>query len=634
MKLVILAGGKGTRMGTITKTIPKPMIHLADKPILEHQIEFAKRYGIEEIIILSGYEGEVIENYFNDGKRWGVEILYHRENIPLGTSGAVKEIEDWLHDDFLVFYGDIVIDIDLDSFISFHLKRKPIATIVVHPNDHPYDSDLIEVDEHNRVITIHNKPHQDGVFFRNLVNAAVYIFSPNILKHIPNGIYSDFGKDIFPKLVASGESIYAYNTPEYIKDIGTLNRLKEVENDLTSGKVARLNKKNKRKAILIDRDGVLNFEVDLLRNADELELLPEAPDAIKKLNKSDYLSVVVTNQPVIAKGFTSEKELNEIHSKLETLLSFNHAYFDRIYYCPHHPEKGFKGERQKYKIDCNCRKPKTGMIEKAISELNIDEENSFLIGDSTIDIMTGINAGLKTILVRTGYAGDDGRIQCEADFCFENLRESVDFIVDTYDHLYGKADSLLSNLLFNSNNNPIIAVAGLSRSGKSTLSKIISIVLRGKGIPSKTLRLDNWLIGVNEREFWMTIRERYKYDRISNDLRTLLDGGKINVNRYDVKTRRMGEQSESFSLNKGEFLIVDGIVGLDIEYLRKIADLKIYIEIPEEIRKKRFYDFYIYKGLSEKDIKSLYFQRQNDESPIVVQTKRYADYIVDMNTLK
>lgn len=181
MKVVILAGGKGTRMGSLSQNIPKPMINIANKPILQYQIEIAKRFNLTDIILLTGYKGEVVEDYFGNGENWGVNISCYRETIPLGTAGAVKEVEDYLHDDFLVFYGDVIMDIDLKSVIRYHMKRKPIATLVVHPNDHPYDSDLIEVNNEGKVITFHSKPHKQDIFIRNLVNAALYILSPRIM---------------------------------------------------------------------------------------------------------------------------------------------------------------------------------------------------------------------------------------------------------------------------------------------------------------------------------------------------------------------------------------------------------------------------------------------------------------------
>jgi histidinol-phosphate phosphatase family protein len=162
-----------------------------------------------------------------------------------------------------------------------------------------------------------------------------------------------------------------------------------------------------------------------LRSADELELLPGVAEALHELNLHGWRIVVITNQPVISKGFCDEAELQNIHNKLESLLGLEHAFLDRIYFCPHHPEKGFPGERPELKIDCNCRKPKIGMIEKAVADLNIDLSQSWLIGDTTTDAQTAKNAGLKSILLRTGYGGKDGKHEARPDFVADNLLDAV-----------------------------------------------------------------------------------------------------------------------------------------------------------------------------------------------------------------
>jgi len=630
MNVVILAGGKGTRMGTSTLNIPKPMISLAGKPILEYQVELAKRYFLNDLIILTGYKHNVIKDYFKDGSAWGVSIQYSDESYPLGTSGAIKKIEDMLHEDFLVFYGDIIMDVDLESLISFHNKRHAIATVVVHPNDHPYDSDIVEINDENKVIAIHNKPDKKGAYLKNLVSAALYVLSPAILKYIEKEKYSDFGKDVFQKLIRNGEPIYAYITHEYIKDIGTKERLKEVEKDVLSSRVRKLNRENKQKAIFLDRDGVLNYEVNDLKNADKLKLLPGTTEAIKKINKSDYLSIVATNQPLIAKGFASEDDLHRIHAKLDTILGMDNTYIDRIYYCPHHPEKGFKGENKSYKIDCICRKPNTGMIKKATKEINIDTDASFIVGDRTVDIKTGLNSGLKTVLVRTGYAGTDGKYQCEPDFIFENLKESVDFILDKYNILVNKVEDILDNHNLSSLNTPIITVSGLSRSGKSTLTKIVSDAIKKRGLNFKILKLDNWLVSLDQREPRMTVRNRYKYDEILRDLKLLLERKDIKINKYDAKKRATIDRGETLVLNDEEILIIDGSVCLDIEFFRRNANIKIYTEVTEEERRERFYKFYKYKGLTNTEIKDLYLKREKDETPIILKTKKYADHVIRM----
>ncbi len=430
MKTVILAGGKGTRMGDLVRQVPKPMLRLAGKPILEHQIELARRSGCTEIILLTGHLGQVIEEHFGDGARWDVRIRYHREATALGTAGALKAIQGWLDDDFLVFYADIVMNVDLAALVAFHCQRNALGTLVVHPNSHPYDSDLLEIDAQGRIIAFHPKPHDGNGRFRNLVNAALYVLSPEALRHIPAGRFADLGRDVFPEIVRSGGALYGYRTPEYISDVGTLERLRQVEADVLSGKVARLNCGRARRAIFLDRDGVINVDRDPVARADQLELLPGAAEAVRRINRSEFLAVVVTNQPGVAKGFLSEQELDCVHARLEWLLGAEGAYLDRIYYCPHHPERGLPGERPDYKIPCDCRKPSPGMVLRAAAELNIDLAGSFLIGDRTADIRAGASAGVRTILVRTGCAGGDGRWACEPDFVFDDLREAVDFVMD------------------------------------------------------------------------------------------------------------------------------------------------------------------------------------------------------------
>jgi len=395
MKVVIIAGGKGTRIVSIADEIPKAMIPINGKPVLEYQLELAKRYGFTEIIIIIGYLGEQIKNYFGDGKKWALTISYYEELIPLGTAGALVEISDMLNYDFFVFYGDTIMDIALDQMLDFHLSNNADSTLLLHPNDHPYDSDLVELSEDNKIIQFYSKPHPKNLISRNLVNAALYILSPKLISLIPQGVKSDFGKDIFPKSIKNEFNIYGYISPEYIKDMGTPDRYKRVCEDIESGKVARLNKKNPRVAIFMDRDGVVVKEVNLLHKIEDIELIEGVDEAISLINDKGYLAIIVTNQPVIARGLCSIEELNFIHKKLETMLGAKHAYVDSIYYCPHHPDSGFPEENKKYKIVCDCRKPSPGMLLKAAAEWNIDIASSYMIGDRMSDIEAGERAGVN-----------------------------------------------------------------------------------------------------------------------------------------------------------------------------------------------------------------------------------------------
>ena len=312
MQLVILAGGKGTRLGLTD--IPKPMCPIAGKPLLERQIELAKTYGFDEIFILSGHLAHVISDYFGDGSRWGVKIHHIVEDKPLGTAGALKLIENKLAENFMVIYGDVVMDFDMQAMLAFANRMPAVATLLVHPNNHPYDSDLLQIDSRGRVTALLPKPHPDGLIYHNLVNAAVYVFNKKILSYIAADTAQDFGKDIFPRLLQAGETLRAYHSAEYVKDMGTKDRLPVICADVESGKVSRLNKKNARPAVFLDRDGVLNRDMDKAPRAENFELLPGVSEAVRLLNQSDYLSIVVTNQPMIAKGFVTFHDVDEVPS--------------------------------------------------------------------------------------------------------------------------------------------------------------------------------------------------------------------------------------------------------------------------------------------------------------------------------
>lgn len=423
MQLVILAGGKGTRLGLTD--IPKPMCQIDGKPLLERQIELAVSYGIKEVFLLEGHLANVIQDYFGDGSRYGIKIHHIVEEKPLGTAGCLRLIKDKLNDRFLVFYGDVVMDFDIESFIEFDNEKNSLGSLLVHPNNHPYDSDLIKTDEENNVVKILSKPHPDGLVYNNSVNAAVYILSPKIIDFIEDGISQDFGKNIFPKVLESGETLRAYRSAEYIKDMGTKDRLPSICEDVRNGKVSRLNKKNKRAAIFLDRDGVLNEDMDSRPLAENLKLLPNVVEAVKIINKSDFLSIVVTNQPMIAKGFVTKDEVERANAKLETLLGYEHAFLDAIYYCPHHPEKGFEGEIPELKIDCDCRKPKTGMFLQAQKDFNIDFSKSWMIGDRDTDMLAGRNAGCRTILVGNTISQSE-----HADYRCSDLNDAITLIME------------------------------------------------------------------------------------------------------------------------------------------------------------------------------------------------------------
>lgn len=398
MKVVIMAGGRGTRISSVANDIPKPMIKIEGKPVLEHEIECLKNQGYRDIIITVSHLGNIIIDYFKDGSEFGVNIEYFVEETPLGNAGALFQLKDKLTEDFLLLNADAIFDIDFNRFVDYHKQKGGLVTLFTHPNSHPYDSGLIFTDENNAVLRWSAKEDERPKFYRNRVNAGLHVISPKILDTTITTEKVDLDRQLLKPLAGTNQ-MFAYNSPEYVKDMGTPDRYESVCNDFKAGRVQAKNLHNKQKAVFLDRDGTINKYVGFLRDINDFELLPGVAQAIKKINESGYLVIVVTNQPVIARGEVTINKLNEIHNKMETLLGKEGAYVDAIYYCPHHPHKGYEGEVPELKIDCECRKPKPGMLIQASKDFNIDLSKSWMIGDSENDILSGKKAGCKTVLV-------------------------------------------------------------------------------------------------------------------------------------------------------------------------------------------------------------------------------------------
>ena len=474
MKAVIMAGGRGTRIRSVASDIPKPMIPVLDKPVLQYQIENLARCGITDIILVTGYLSEAVSSYFGDGSSLGVRLAYFNEDTPMGTAGALYYLyrDGQLNDDFLLIMGDLMLSVDFNRFMAAHKASGAYATLFVHPNSHPYDSDIVVTDEvgrledftedkcgagiagnayigkagtgddsigrshsahaRSKIVTgiISKKAERpEHFYYHNQVNAGIYALSPKAAALVAEPIDKiDLDKDIIRPLIDESK-VYAYRSTEYVKDMGTPERYNEVTEAVRTGTVERRNLSNKQSCIFLDRDGTINVEKGFLNNAADMELMPGAVDAIKRINASEYLAVLITNQPVIARGECSFEGLDEIQKKFDTLLGREGAYIDAVYYCPHHPHAGYEGEVKELKFKCRCRKGAPGMIEDAAADLNIDTSRSWMIGDKTSDVECGKRAGCRTVLLHTGADGSDGRFAEPADMNAADLAAAVDEIL-------------------------------------------------------------------------------------------------------------------------------------------------------------------------------------------------------------
>lgn len=626
--MVILAGGKGTRLGHLTQEVPKPMIEVCGKPVLQHQLEWAAGQGITRFLFIVNHLSESIRDHFGNGSRWDVQIEYYVEEQPLGTVGGIKELEDKLQTAFIVLYGDVMVEMDLSRLLHFHEERESQATLVLHPNDHPYDSDLVDMDEQDRITAFHSKPHDSGKYLRNLVNAGLYVFEPAIFPYLEKGVKADFGKDIFPRLV-NALVMYGYNTPEYLKDMGTPDRLEKVSRDLANGRIERSNLKHKRKAIFLDRDGCLNEEVSFVYNPDLLHLYPYTPAAVSAINHSEYLAIVATNQSAVARNLVTEKGLREIHNKLETELGEHRAYLDAIYYCPHHPHSGFEGENAALKIDCECRKPKSGMLLQAAEKFNIDLADSWMIGDTDRDVQAGRGAGARTIGLQSGMGMKGARVK--PDFMFENVLQAVQFIIeDPYAELYKQVEERYLDHLKNPDSKGpfVITIGGNTRSGKSTLAVYLKLAFAAAKHPVHLIELDNWILPKPERDEANSVFERFDILTLVKDVQKIVKGERVRVRGYaHHPDSSFDEIFYQVPVDKKQVMIIEGVVALSWPQLRGISRCKIFRHIDADELKSRFTRFYQWKGYDAAFINQLYLKRKIDEYDIIDEDCEFAHII-------
>ena len=626
--VAILAGGEGTRLRDRTGRLPKPMVPLRGRPLLEHQIELCRRHGFTRLLLLLHYEHEAIERHFGDGSGFGVSLGYQLEDTPRGTAGALRDALPRLDGVFLVLYGDTYLDVDLRRFWNFHAASQAEATLFVHPNDHPHDSDIVQVDDDNVITALVPYPRPAGTDFRNLVNAALYVLRrAGLDAAIPAKGRADLAKDTFPALLKSGAHLQAYRSPEYIKDVGTPERLDRVSADIESGLTERLSGRTPRTAVFLDRDGTINEEVRFLKHPDELALLDDAASAIRRLNRSGHLAVVVTNQSVVARGDVTPRGLERIHARLEHLLGLEGAYLDRIYACPHHPERGFAGERPEFKIVCNCRKPATGSIDAACRDLGIGLDGSWFIGDTTSDIETGRRAHLRTVLVRTGHAGQDGRFPFEPDYVVPDLGAGVAWILDGHPALTRRMEPVAAA----ASRARLIAIGGLARSGKSSAAQVLKELVSAHGRAAHVISLDSWIKPAAQRSEGSGVVTRYDVGSMRATIASLAASSRaaaLELAVYDRANRAMYKLRRHMVINPEDALILEGVPALLVDEIVTLADVRVHMEMPEAERTQRLRADYRWRRTPDAVVDSLIASRAIDESEPVEHAKSRADFVV------
>ncbi len=417
---VILCGGYGTRMREAGYTTPKFLLPVADKNISYFIFKNLAKYGIKAVHLLLGEGSEEIKATLNRLEvEFEIKITYSHELNPRGTGGALLDALDVLPDEFVLLHGDLLINTDLSELVSIFDKSEADFAQIVHPSTHIFDSDIVETDNQKVIVAYMTKPHDKNIVIRNLGNAGIYAFKKSVfLREEYIGSKIDLDREILPKLISEGLKGKVIRNRQFIRDVGTPERYEKTIRNLVPFYESMFPKP----AIFLDRDGTINKLNGYIKSENEIELLDGVAHAVFELNRRGFLVIVITNQPVIARGEVTLETLNRIHGRIEMELAKSGALLDEVYFCPHHPHSGFDGEIPELKIECDCRKPNSGLIQKACQDFQIDLEKSWVIGDSWRDIKLAESLGLRALRVGSGEDQD-------SDYDFQTLSSAVDFIV-------------------------------------------------------------------------------------------------------------------------------------------------------------------------------------------------------------
>ena len=376
---LILAGGIGSRLGQITKKVPKPLIKINKNIFLDYLIKNLYRQGIREFIILTWYKNKLFKkNLPIKYKESKIKIICEKKK--LGTSGAIKNAEKYLHKSFFVVNGDTFFDInirDLELEINNNASDAGVALVKSALYHKQYNYKI----NNQNIVTQFKLSNQKKKF----VSGGIYYFKKKNLTLLQKG-YSDIDKNLVYKIF-NRKKITAKIFNKNFIDIGTKKSLKKAPKFI--------NKTLNKPCCFLDRDGVINEEKNYVHKVRDFKWRKNIFKAIKLLNDSNFRVIILTNQAGIAKGFYSEKQFHMLNDWMQKQFNLKGCFIDDVYYCPYHPSAKIK----KYKKKTNLRKPGNGMIKKAFKDWTINKNKSFMIGDSEKDIICGKKSNLRSYYV-------------------------------------------------------------------------------------------------------------------------------------------------------------------------------------------------------------------------------------------
>lgn len=376
---VILAGGRGERLKPFTDDMPKPMYPIDGIPFIERLVLQIKSFGINKIVILLGYLAEKVVNYLGNGDKYGVEIIYDILPLEYDTADRLLHAKNLLEDRFLLMYCDNYAPIDFKRLVKDSFANDSDVQLSVYTNKDFYTKSNVLIGDDGLVLTYDKSRNISNL---QGVEIGYSIVKKDALNYI-DGKDRNFASAVYPKLILN-KKMYATLTEHRYYSIGSFERI-ELTKEFFKPK----------RVVFLDRDGTLNVrppKACYVTKKDEFIWLKGAREAIKLLNDNNVITILVSNQPGIARGYLTCDDLNEIHNKMQSDLSDLNAKIDYIYYCPHNWDEG-----------CDCRKPKPGMLYQAQKDLSLNLIECTLFGDDERDLEAAKNAGVNGVLITEDY---------------------------------------------------------------------------------------------------------------------------------------------------------------------------------------------------------------------------------------
>lgn len=413
VEAVILAGGKGTR--SVNPTKAKLCQEIGGVPLLEWHMRLLDNSEITELVIVAGHLGEQVRELASNVGQHGLDLRVIQEQEQRGTVSALAmAVQESDEDEFLVLLGDILMSLPIQQFLQEWRASGAGMAVVVHPSTHPEDSDAAFAAHDGAVVVVPKSESRDHI--PNMSSAGLFAITRGALARYAH--LRDLGSDVLAA-AAQDADLFVFVSSHYLKDTGTPERLRAAQDDFSRGVFTRRGQLAPRRALFLDRDGVLNPSNPEFYEPSAYVLHPGVAETIREANERGIPAIVVTNQPHIAKGLMTFEDHQHVRAKIDRLLGQHKAFVDDYLFCPHHPDAGFDGEIVELKIPCNCRKPNIGLALQAADRHGIDLSGSVMVGDTDRDRGFASNAGMEFIHVARG---------CDADYredCYPQAKDAI-----------------------------------------------------------------------------------------------------------------------------------------------------------------------------------------------------------------